>query len=33
VKPVAIVPVGYPAVSPSPRRKRPLDDIVHHETF
>lgn len=33
VKPVAIVPVGYPAVSPSPRRKRPLDDVVHHETF
>jgi len=33
VKPVAIVPVGYPAASPSPRRKRPVEDIVHHETF
>jgi nitroreductase len=33
VKPVAIVPVGHPAVSPSPRKKRPLTNVVHRETF
>jgi nitroreductase len=33
IRPVAIVPVGYAAESSSPRSKRPMDQIVHHETF
>ncbi|MGD0495764.1 MAG: nitroreductase family protein [Candidatus Bathyarchaeia archaeon] len=33
IRPVAIVPVGYAAKSASPRSKRPMDQIVHHETF
>jgi len=33
VRPVAIIPVGYPAESPSPRRRRPISQMVHYETF
>jgi nitroreductase len=33
VRPVAIVPVGYPAESPSPRTRRPSSQLVHHERF
>jgi nitroreductase len=33
VRPVAIIPVGYPAESPSPRSRRPLKQIVHYEKF
>ena len=33
IRPVAIVPVGYAAESASPRSKRPMDQIVHYETF
>jgi len=33
IRPVAIIPVGYPAESPSPRRTRPLNQIVHSEIF
>ncbi len=33
VRPVAIVPIGYPAESPTPRNRRPLNQIVHYETF
>jgi len=33
VRPVAIVPVGYPAESPSPPSRRPISQIVHYETF
>ncbi|MCK4474778.1 nitroreductase family protein [Candidatus Bathyarchaeota archaeon] len=33
IRPVAIVPVGYPAESPLPRGRRPVSQIVHHETF
>lgn len=33
VRPVAIIPVGYPAESPSPRRRRPISQTVHYETF
>jgi nitroreductase len=32
-RPVAMVPVGYPAESPPPRHRRPLKDIVHHDRF
>jgi nitroreductase len=33
IRPVAIVPVGYPAESPKPRKRRPVETIVHYETF
>jgi nitroreductase len=33
IRPVAIIPVGYPAETPSPRSRRPLRQIVHYETF
>jgi nitroreductase len=33
VRPVAIIPVGYPAEKPPPRSRRPLSQIVHYETF
>jgi nitroreductase len=33
VRPVAIIPVGYPAESPSPPSRRPINQIVHYETF
>lgn len=32
-RPVAIVPVGRPAEKPKTSYKRPLEEIVHHETF
>jgi nitroreductase len=33
VKPVAIVPVGYPAVRPVVPQKRTFNEIVHYEKF
>jgi nitroreductase len=33
VRPVAIIPVGYPAESPSPQNRRPIKQIVHYEKF
>jgi len=33
VRPVAIVPVGYPAERPRPPRRRELGEIIHHEGF
>ncbi len=33
VRPVAIIPVGYPAEEPMPRRRRSLVEIVHYEKF
>ncbi len=33
VRPVAIIPVGYPAEQPSPRPRRPLNEIIHREVF
>jgi nitroreductase len=33
LKPVAIVPIGYPAEKPKVHKKRALDDIVHREPF
>lgn len=33
VKPVAIVPIGYPDMTPSPRVKRPLGDSIHIEKY
>ncbi|MEM3579463.1 MAG: nitroreductase family protein [Candidatus Bathyarchaeia archaeon] len=33
VRPVAIIPVGYPAESPQPRGRRSLKQIIHYEKF
>lgn len=33
VRPVAMIPIGYADKIPSPRKRRPLDEIVHYETF
>ncbi len=33
VRPVAILPIGHPAESPSPRPRRPLSEIVHYDRF
>ena len=33
VRPVAIIPIGYPAEKPEIRLRRPLKDIVHYESF
>jgi len=33
VRPVAIIPVGYPAESPPPRPRRSLSEITHREKF
>ncbi|MEM1565991.1 MAG: nitroreductase family protein [Candidatus Bathyarchaeia archaeon] len=33
VRPVAIIPVGYPAESPAPRSRRPLKQLIHYEKF
>lgn len=31
LRPVAILPIGYPAERPEPRHRRPLSDLVHEE--
>lgn len=33
IRPVAIIPVGYPAETPPRRSRRPMNQIVHYETF
>jgi len=33
IRPVALIPVGYPAEYPKPRSRRPINEIVHYETF
>lgn len=33
IRPVAIVPIGYPAEAPLPRNRRPIDQTVHYEIF
>jgi len=33
LRPVAIIPMGYPAEKPPPRTRRPLKQIMHFETF
>ena len=33
IRPVAILPIGHPAETPQPRKRRPLDQIVHYEAF
>ena len=33
IRPVALIPVGYPNESPDARPRRPLNEIMHQETF
>jgi len=33
MRPVAIIPVGYPAEVPTARSRKPISQIVHYETF
>jgi nitroreductase len=33
IRPVALIPVGYPSKFPSPRCKRTADQMVHYEVF
>ena len=33
MRPIAIVPVGYPAESPPPRPRRRLSEVIHKERF
>jgi len=33
LRPVAIIPIGYPAEKPAPPRKRELKEIIHYEVF
>jgi nitroreductase len=33
MRPVAMIPVGYPAESPASRPRRAVSEFVHHETF
>ena len=33
IRPVAIIPVGYANEAPSQRDRRPLSQIMHHESF
>ena len=33
MRPVALVPIGYPNEAPPARRRRPLSEIVHKEAF
>lgn len=33
MRPVALIPVGYPNESPPPRARRPASDVVYKETF
>lgn len=33
IRPVAMIPVGYPNRTPSQRNRRPLSQIMHHESF
>lgn len=33
IRPVAIIPVGYPDESPMPRSRRSISQIIHYESF
>ena len=33
IRPVAMIPVGYAAKTPTPRSRRPLSQIMHYESF
>ena len=33
MRPVALIPIGYPNEAPPARRRKPLSEIMHNETF
>jgi len=33
IRPIAIIPVGYPVEKPQPRSRRSMSQMVHYETF
>lgn len=33
IRPIAIIPVGYPTEIPKPRNRKPINQTIHHETF
>jgi nitroreductase len=33
IRPIAIIPVGYPAEKPQPRNRRSISQIIHYEIF
>lgn len=33
IRPVAMIPVGYPNEAPQPPRRRPIQQVVHYETW
>lgn len=33
IRPVAIIPVGYPAEHPQPPKRKPLQQVIHHENL
>lgn len=33
IEPLAVLPLGYPAQSPTPRSKFSLEEIIHYETY
>jgi len=33
IRPVAMIPIGYPAEVPTARSRKPISQIVHYETF
>jgi nitroreductase len=33
VRPVAMIPIGYPDVTPRQRNKRPISELIHHDSF
>ena len=33
MRPVALIPIGYPDEAPSPRNRRPVSGMIHKETF
>ncbi|MEM2971054.1 MAG: nitroreductase family protein [Candidatus Bathyarchaeia archaeon] len=33
IRPVAIIPVGYPDEAPTPRSRKPINQIIHYESF
>jgi nitroreductase len=33
IRPVAIIPVGYPDKAPAPHIRKPINQVVHYEGF
>ncbi len=33
IRPLALIPLGYPKEKPSQKQRRPVSEIIHHEEF